>query len=102
MFQVSQFNMQQQIINKINTCLIKSSSTVTSSLAPSLLTGGRPVTLLSKAGVNQGREQLSSFRSNSIKTMEFSSSMNQSLSAAQNSLNPFVSKLLIKILEIAQ
>lgn len=39
MFQASQFNIQQQIINKINTLLIKSFSTVTSSFTPSLLTG---------------------------------------------------------------
>lgn len=39
MFPVSQFNIQQQIINETNTCLIKSFSTGTSSLPPGLFTG---------------------------------------------------------------
>lgn len=39
MFQISQFNIQQQIINETSTCLIKSFSTGTFSLTPTLLTG---------------------------------------------------------------
>lgn len=103
MFPVSQFNIQQQIINETNTCLIKSFSTGTSSLPPSLFTGQedelpywtRHVVIKEENNFQVSDQTQYRLRNSPVMWSKV-------FLLLKNSLNPSVSNLLIKILEIAQ
>lgn len=103
MFQVNQFNIQQQIINETNTFLIKSFSIGTCSLAPGLLTGQEDQ-LLYWARQVLIKEENNSQVSDQTEYRPWISPVawTKVFLLLKNSINPFVSKLLVKILETAQ
>lgn len=103
MFQVSEFDIQQQIINETNTCLIKSFSIGTSSLAPGLLTGQEDWLLYWTRQVLIKEEN--NFQvSDQTQYRPWNSPVEWTkiFLLLKNSINPLVSKLLVKILETTQ